>query len=178
MKRRTLLTLAVAIACADVLAHGHTPQKVVKEWTVHAEPAKTWALVKDFGAIGRWHPAVAGVELAERDDAAAGGKVAQRTIALKDGGRLVEKLREVNDAEMKVDVRLVETTLPVSDYRSVMQVKAGPGPGESTVTWSGRFYNKADSGDAKPGEDDKAAIAAITAWYDAGAEGLRKAVEP
>jgi hypothetical protein len=90
---------------------------------------------------------------------------------------MIEKLREVNDAEMKIDYKMVETSLAVSNYRAVMQVKAGPGAGESTLTWTARFYNKANSMEAKPGEDNPAANAAINALYDAGVTGIKNAVE-
>lgn len=180
MNRRQLLLAIAVLASTTAHAHGPSPQKVIKEWTVHAAPAQTWALVKDFAAIGRWNPAVAGVEVEERDDpdSDSGGRLPLRVITLKDGGQLVEKLRETNEDEMKVDIKMVDTSLPISNYRSVMQVKAGPGDGESTITWTARFYNKANSMEAKPGEDNKAAVAAINAWYDAGVEGFGKAVAP
>lgn len=78
---------------------------------------------------------------------------------------------------MKLEYRIVEGVLPVSGYRAIMQVKAGPGAGESTVTWTGRFYNKANSMEAKPGEDNPTAVAAINGIYDAGIAGLKKLLE-
>lgn len=158
-------------------AHGPSPQKVVKEVVIKAEAAKVWAVVKDFGGLHKWHPAVADTKLEERKDTESDATLTHRIITLKEGGSIIEKQREANDADMKLDYKMVEGTIPVSNYRAVMQVKAGPGAGESTLTWTGRFYNKANSMEAKPGEDNPAANAAINGIYDAGVAGLKKLLE-
>ena len=41
---------------------------------------------------------------------------------------------------MQLKYEIVESTLPFTDYYSVMKVKPGANPGETTVTWMGRFY--------------------------------------
>jgi len=174
------LIAMLATACMLPLsasAHGPSPQKVVKETAIKAEPAKVWAVLKDFGGIHKWHPAVADTKLEQRKDADSDAMLPHRILTLKDGGSIVEKLREANDADMKLDYKMVEGTIPVSNYRAVMQVKAGPAAGESTLTWTGRFYNKANSMEAKPGEDNPTANAAINSIYDAGLAGLKKLLE-
>ncbi len=174
------LLIILATACLFPLtasAHGPSPQKVVKEIIIKAEPAKVWAAIKDFGGIHQWHPAVADTRLEQRKDADSDAMLSHRILMLKDGGSIVEKLREASDAEMKLDYKMVEGTIPVSNYRAVMQVKAGPAVGESTLTWTGRFYNKANSMEARPGEDNPAANAAINGIYDAGLAGLKKLLE-
>lgn len=170
----------LVLACMMPLAasaHGPSPQKVVKEAVFKAEPAKVWAVVKDFGGLHKWHPAVADTKLEARKDTESDATLTHRIITLKDGGSIVEKLREANDTDMKLDYKMVEGTIPVSNYRAVMQVKAGPGAGESTLTWTGRFYNKANSMEAKPGEDNPTANAAINGIYDAGLAGLKSLLE-
>ncbi len=174
--------LLAMIALAGLLpwsahAHGPSPQKVVKEVVIKAEPAKVWAALKDFGGIHKWHPALADTRLEQRKDTESDATLTHRILTLKDGGSIVEKLREANDADMKLDYKMVEGTIPVSNYRAVMQVKAGPGAGESTLTWTGRFYNKANSMEAKPGEDNPTANAVINAIYDAGLAGFKKMLE-
>lgn len=176
--KKILMMLAVAgLFPFSAAAHGPSPQKVVKEVVIKAEPAKVWAVVKDFGSIKLWHPAVADVKLEDRKDLESDATLQHRIITFKDGGSIVEKLREANDADMKIDYKMVEGTIPVSNYRAVMQVKPGPGSGESTLTWTGRFYNKANSMEAKPGEDNPAANAAINGIYDAGLAGLKTLLE-
>jgi hypothetical protein len=173
----------LAMACLfPISAHAHGPsgQKVVKEFVVKAEPAKVWALVKDFGAIGKWHPDVTNVKLEDRKDVESDKVLVHRLVTLKNGTAFLEKLREVNDADMKMDFKLVDgedSTIAVSNYRTVLQVKAGPAAGESTVTLTARFYNKANTMEAPAGADNPAANKAINELYDASAVGLQKALE-
>lgn len=177
MKRLMIMLATACLFPLTASAHGPSPQKVVKETVIKAEPAKVWAVLKDFGGIHKWHPAVADTKMEQRKDADSDAMLPHRILTLKDGGSIVEKLREASDADMKLDYKMVEGTIPVSNYRAVMQVKAGPGAGESTLTWTGRFYNKANSMEAKPGEDNPTAVAAINGIYDAGLAGLKRMLE-
>lgn len=174
---RFFLLMLAALLPLQAAAHGPSPQKVVKEVVIRAEPAKVWAAVKEFGSMHKWHPAVASTTVEERKDTESEAVLLHRTLILKDGGKVIEKLREVNDADMKIDYKMVEGTIPVSNYRAVMQVKAGPGAGEATLVWTGRFYNKANSMEAKPGEDNPTANAAINGIYDAGLAGIKAMLE-
>jgi hypothetical protein len=89
----------------------------------------------------------------------------------------LEKETINSDADMKLEYRMVEGILPVSGYRSVITVKAGAAANESTVTWTGRFYNKANDVHPKHGEDNETAVKAIEAFYDAGLPNLKKWLE-
>lgn len=180
MKKFLLLLASVCFIPMSAFAHGPSPQKVVKEVTIQAEPAKVWALVKDFGAIQTWHPDVVSVKTDTRTDAETGAALLHREVVLKNGNAFLEKLREVNDASMKIDYKMLEakeSTIPVSNYRTVMQVKAGATAQESIVTITARFYNKANSMEAPPGQDNPTANKAINELYDAAAIGLKKALE-
>lgn len=178
MKRWMLMALAFVAFTAH--AHGPSGQKVVKEVVIKAAPEKVWQAIKQFDAIKQWHPNIAELKLEDRKDAETGNTLPFRAIKMKDGVTLLEKLREASDEEMKIDYKLVdgaESSIAVSNYRSVMQVKAGPGAGESTVTWTARFYNKANTMEAPAGQDNPAANAAINSFYNAGAEGLKAYLE-
>ncbi len=180
MKKFLLLLVGVCFIPTSAFAHGPSPQKVVKEVTIKAEPAKVWALVKDFGAIQTWHPDVVSVKTDTRIDAETGAALLHREVVLKNGNAFLEKLREVNDASMKVDYKMLEakeSTIPVSNYRTVMQVKASATQQESIVTITARFYNKANSMEAPPGLDNPTANKAINELYDAAVFGLKQALE-
>lgn len=177
MKLKHLLAVSIlGLAIHATAAVAPSQQKVIKEVTIQAEPAKVWILVKDFGAIHQWHPAVASTQLEMRKDDS-GADVQHRLLTLKGGGTILEKLVGAPDADMKLEYRIVEGVLPVSGYRSIIQVKAGATPSETVVTWTGRFYNKAYSVHAPAGEDNAAAIAAVEGVYDAGLAGLKSAIE-
>ena len=54
-----LALLALTVLPLTVMAHGPSPQKVEKSVVIKAAPAKVWAMVKDFGNMQAWHPAIA-----------------------------------------------------------------------------------------------------------------------
>lgn len=170
--KRLLASIAVAMLPFTAAAHGPSPQKVEKSVTIKAEPAKVWALVKDFGNMQKWHPAVASTKLEKKGDETF------RLLTLKDGGTIYEKLRAADDAGMQLKYEIVEGVLPVADYYSVMTVKPGPGAGETTVTWMGRFYRVYKLNPPIPaGQDDESALKAVNGVYDAGLANLKKVAE-
>jgi hypothetical protein len=180
MKKQLAIFALVILLPLAAHAHGPSGQKVVKEVVIKAEPAKVWALLKDFCSVQQWHAQVASCKLETLKDEESGNPLPHHLMTLKEGGSLLEKLREANDAEMKLDYKMVDgtqSTIAVSNYRAVMQVKAGPVAGESTVTWTARFYNAANTMEAPPGRDNPAANAAINSYYDAGLAGLKKLLE-
>jgi hypothetical protein len=120
------------------------------------------------------------VKIENRIDAESGKEMPYRLVTLKNGTMFLEKLREANDADMKLDYKMVdgkESTIAVSNYRTVAQVKAAPTAGQSIVTLTARFYNKANTMEAPAGADNPAANKAINELYDAAAVGLQKALE-
>lgn len=176
MKYSLILFTLVLASLSSAHACGPTPQKVSKEITIHAPPDKVWAVVNDFGGVAKWNTQIANVRTKEAVDET--GKPTQyREIILKDGGIILDKLHETPAAEMKQDVRIENTTLPISQYRGVMTVKQGENPDDSVVIWTGRFNNQANLMDPPAGQDNATAIAAISKFYDAGLEGLKKVIE-
>lgn len=177
MKLLSILFSTVMLLPLSVnAANAPTQQKVIREVIIKAEPAKVWAMVKDFGGIHQWHPAVESTKTETKADQD-GVELPHRLLTLKGGGTILEKQTISSDADMKLEYKIVEGVLPVSGYRAVMQVKAGPAEGETTVTWTGRFYNKANDVNPKPGEDNETAIKAVEAVYDAGLPNLKKVIE-
>lgn len=177
--KRFLIASLICLMPFSVHAHGPSGQKVAKEFEVKAQPAKVWELLKDFGAIGKWHPDVTDVKTETKKDAESGKDLLHRKVTLKNGTTFLEKLREANDAEMKLDYKMVDgadSTIAVSNYRTVAQVKPD-NLGGSIVTLTARFYNKANTMEAPPGQDNPAANKAINELYDAAAVGLKKALE-
>jgi hypothetical protein len=99
-----------------------------------------WAKIGDFCGIAKWHPAI------EKCVLSADGK--QRTLSLKGGGTVVEKLEKRDDAAHSYTYSIVEGPLPVANYVSTISVAAA-GTG-STITWSGKYDAKgASDADAK-----------------------------
>ena len=168
-----LLALATFTALPlTAAAHGPTPQKVEKSIVIKAPPAKVWAMVKDFGNMHAWHPAIASTKLEKKGDET------HRTLTLKSGGDINEKLRSVDDKDMKLKYEITGGVAPVADYNAVMTVTAGPAAGESTVTWVGRFYRTYKLNPPIPaGQDDETALKFVTGVFDGGLANLKKVLE-
>jgi hypothetical protein len=175
--KKILALIALSVVSFTAAAHGPTPQKVEKSITIKADQAKVWAIVKDFGNMQKWHPAVATDKVEQKKDE--NGEMATfRTLTLKSGGTIVEKLRSSDDKDMKLKYEIVSSQLPFTDYNSTMTVTKGEAAGETTVTWVGRFYRLYKLNPPIPaGQDDKSAIDAVTGIYDAGLANLKKVAE-
>jgi hypothetical protein len=115
-----------------------------------------WAKIGDFCGIGNWHPAI--------EKCALSADAKTRTLSLKGGGTIVEKLEKRDDAAHSYSYSIVEGPLPVANYMSTISVaKEGAG---STITWSGKY-------DAK-GASDADAKKTIDGVYQAGVDALVK----
>ncbi|WP_317615585.1 SRPBCC family protein [Candidatus Methylopumilus universalis] len=101
-----------------------------------------------------------------------------RTLTLKSGGKVVERLKGIDEEAMKLKYEILEGAVPVADYNSFIVVAKGSGPNESSVTWVGRFYRVYKlNPPIPPGQDDETAIKAVTEMYDSGLPALKKLAE-
>ncbi|EBA05599.1 SRPBCC family protein [Sagittula stellata] len=174
MKRRHFLMTAAAAGLVPgmALAHGPTRQKVTVTTEVAADPAEVWAAVGDFQDMS-WHPAVVS------STGENGNEIdATRDLYLSDQGADGPLLKEVlykYDAEkMTYSYRIREDNvevLPVTNYSSHLTVKPRDGGG-SIVEWRGAFYRGYPNNDPPEELNDEAAIAAVTAVYQAGLDAL------
>lgn len=175
--KKFLALIALTALSFNAAAHGPSPQKVEKSITIKAAPAKVWAMVKDFGNVHAWLPPVASTKLEQKKDEN-GEMGTYRTLTLKDGGVINEHLKSIDDQAMKIKYEIVGGVAPVKDYNSYIVVTAGPGAGESTVTWTGRFYRLYSlNPPIPPGQDDETAIKFVEGVYDAGLPNLKKVLE-
>lgn len=139
---------------------------VKKSVSINATADAVWAKVANFGDLGAWHPAVAKTVIVEGKDNEVGAK---RELTLQDGGKINETLTAYNAKKKTMSYIITSGVLPVSDYQSVITVKAA-GKNKSVVTWVGNF---------KPAKDQtmKTAEDAISGVYDGGLANLKKITE-
>ena len=170
---RSLIAAGLLLATTLTWAHGPTRQKVTETVTINAAPEAVWAVVKDFDKLQAWHPAV------ENSTATQGNAVeSERTLMLKGGGKVVEKLESWSEADRKFSYRMREAgPIPVSNYSSTLAVKPGPGAGTTVVEWRGAFYRGYPNNDPPPDKNDDAAVAAVTGIYKAGLANLKEMLE-
>ncbi len=103
-----------------------------------------WKIIGDFCGIGEWHPAVEKCEMSEAD----GAKL--RTLSLKGGGTIVEKLEAWDDAKHSYTYSIVESPLPVANYTSTLSTKADD-DGGAGIKWTGSFEAAGASDDEAKG---------------------------
>lgn len=91
---RFLAALMALLASTLVFAHGPSRLKANETITLKASPDVVWAKVKDFTQLQAWHPAI------ESSTATAGSEVGSvRTLKVKGGGEVIEKLEKISDEE-------------------------------------------------------------------------------
>jgi hypothetical protein len=132
----------------------------IKVDAAKAESERTalWAKIGGWCAISEWHPAIAKCE--ESKD----GDVVFRTLTLKDGGVIKEKLLEKGTTSYQYEI--IESPLPVKNYTAMFSVVPDDDDtDEINVLWSATF-------DAN-GQDDKAARQVIDGIFKAGMESIK-----
>jgi len=186
MKKFLVLIVAALVALPMISsAHGPSRQQVKEKITINASPEKVWAMVKDFEALDKWHPAVASVEM--KDD-----KTRVLTLASEGNPTITEELQKVDDEKMMLvykikEMSVVKTitfnskdtpyfTLPVATYKSWITVKAVDGGSE--VQWKSKFYRSfMDNPPVPEGQSDKDAVNSIKGVITAGLENLKVVME-
>lgn len=107
---------------------------------VDSDSKRVWDVLKQFGGISKWHPAIP-VSLIEGDqpDGLVG---CVRRLTLQDGAILRERLLAVDESQLTFSYRFEEAPLPVDDY--VMIVKLIPlcGQGKTVIQWQATFDNR------------------------------------
>ncbi len=170
--KKNIFGIFLAFVSFSVFAHGPSPQKVEKSIIINASPDKVWAIVKDFGGFQKWEPLVTDIKLEKK------GEDTLRTLTLKSGGKVIERLKGIDEEAMKLKYEIIEGAVPVADYNSFIVVSKGSNPNESNVTWVGRFYRVYKLNPPIPaGQDDESALKAVNEIYDAGLPALKKLAE-
>lgn len=156
------LVLAAAAMPADAasLAVGKKAEINVDAKAMAAERTRLW---KEFGgwcAIETWHPAIAKCEESKE------GADTFRTLTLKDGGTIKEKLLESVDNRYKYAI--IESPLPVKNYEAQFALTPDDDDeDEINFAWSAVF-------DPADGKDPKDVRGVIDGIFKAGMENIKK----
>lgn len=126
--------------------------------TVPAPADAVWNELRSFEGIESWLPMI------EHSEVRGHGAGATRVCTTVDGGRLVERLEEVDDGERRLVYTIQEAAMPLQDYRSTMRVLTD-GTNASTVVWSATFVAPDDAAEQLE--------ATMRGVYESGLDGLR-----
>jgi Polyketide cyclase / dehydrase and lipid transport len=151
----------ILIALAAVIAWTAAAEaiEVKKRREAPGTPEGVWKVVGEFCAIKNWHPAVA-----ECEETTEGGDVF-RTLTLKDGGKIKEKLTEKTDTSYSYVI--LESPLPVENYKATLMVGKDDEPERIEIVWKSQF-------DAKEGTSDADAKKVVTGIFNDGVAGIKK----
>lgn len=185
--KKLLQFAAAAMAFVPMLsaAHGPTRQSVEETVVINAPVEQVWEMVKDFGAMDKWHPAVKKVEVKDDNfrvltlDADGDPTITEEITKVDDDKRtLIYKIEEMSVVKT-IEFNSNEVpyyTLPVNNYKSWMYVSEVD---EGTqVKWRGKFYRSFMNNPPVPeGLSDEDAVNAITGVYTTGLENLKNIME-
>ena len=130
--------------------------KVSMNTKLNVSADEAWRLIGGFNALPDWHPSVEKSELTEEGQT--------RTLSLAaGGGTIVEKLERMDDGSRTYSYSIVDSPLPVADYRSTIKV-SGEGD-DCTLEWSSEF-------EPVGGENEE--TDAVREIYQAGFDNLKK----
>lgn len=153
----TAATFCAALVSATVTATAAGAVEVRQVVELPAPPAAVWAKVGEWCAIKDWHPAVANCTA---------DKKGFRTLTLKDGGKIVEKLTKTGKTSYSYDI--TDGPLPVKNYTATLNAKRDSN-GNTDLVWTAKF-------DAAKGKSDQEAEAAIKGIFESGLANIKKTV--
>ncbi|MEO5837547.1 MAG: SRPBCC family protein [Acidimicrobiales bacterium] len=104
--------------------------EVTRTGTINAAPEKVWATIADFGSAHTYFPSIVECTLV------GSGIGARRHLVTDDGGTTISELIELDDAQMAMGYRVIESSVPIEDYSSRLVVR--PAARGCEVTYSSR----------------------------------------
>jgi Polyketide cyclase / dehydrase and lipid transport len=126
------LSFVPAVAFAASLVSAKKLEVDVDETKTEAERMALWEKIGGWCAIAEWHPAITKCEESKEGD------VEFRTLTLKDGGVIKEKLLERGTATYKYEI--IESPLPVKNYTAMFSVTPDDDDlDEINVLWSATY---------------------------------------
>lgn len=112
-------------------------ERIYVSQIVRADADAVWAVVRDFNGLPDWHPAIA--DSAIENDRAADSVGCVRSFHLTDGGHIREQLTGLSDPDRRMDYIILESPMPVSDYRARIEVRPVTEDKASFVAWTAAF---------------------------------------
>jgi mxaD protein len=168
-----LTALFIGLTCSMLWAHGATPIKIEEKIEIHAKPEALWQIIGGFAQISAWNPSVTS-SVAASDDR----QGQERVMTLKSGGKMTDALTEYDAGKMTYSYRRVDDDVqifPVSFYSATISLS--PTATGTEVDWVGKFYRGDTSNEPPENLNDEVATKAMTDFFEAGLNNLKKLAE-
>ena len=139
-----------------IFAHGPTRQKVSESVTINADFSEAWTLISDLRDIGQWHSLYKSIEKKGEDP---------QPLSMFSRESGVVQILTLDSEKKLFKYRLKKPGgLPVNNYSARLRLEKVES-GKVKITYKGAFYRKYLNNDPPPGENDEAAIEAVTKMY-------------
>lgn len=181
------LFIASLLLSVSVESHGLTREKSQEQVVVNVTAEKAWQRIKNFSDLS-WHPLVKKVVMLKGGNK----KGSIRSVMLKNGSIINEKLKKYQPNKMRYDYEIVNMSmvktiqhlgndiavkvLPVSDYSASIRV-VEKGKNQSIVTWKGTYYRGFMNSNPPEELNEIAAKKAVSGVYRAGLDNLKVLLE-
>jgi Polyketide cyclase / dehydrase and lipid transport len=104
---------------------------------INAPIDQVWAHIRDFNGLAQWHPAVAKSEIDGGGPSDRVGCV--RVLTLQDGGVIRERLLEMSDLGHHYSYSILESPLPVANYRATLRLRRISDGDRTYAEWNATF---------------------------------------
>lgn len=104
---------------------------------VNADADHVWRVLKQFGQISTWHPAISQSEIEDGVSDGLAGCV--RRLTLQDGGVLREQLLTMDDPRRSLSYRFLESPLPLDNYVANVSLVPLTDQATTVIQWTASF---------------------------------------
>ena len=112
---------------------------------IDAPIEQVWNRIRDFDGLPNWHPGVATSKIEGGQPSDQVGCV--RVLTLQDGAPIRERLLEMSDLGHHYSYSILESPLPVANYRATLRLRRISDGNRTFAEWSASF-------DANPAEKE------------------------
>jgi len=111
--------------------------EIYRSDVIRAQASRVWSLIRDFNALPLWTPFVA-------DSRIEGGMPSDRVgcvrnFRLRDGGTIRERLLMLDDAGYACTYSILDSPMPVEDYRATLRLHPVVRDKTCFAEWSAEF---------------------------------------
>jgi hypothetical protein len=110
--------------------------RVSSSTVIEAPVDAVWALLENFANVSRWHPDVLESRIENGGTGKRPGDV--RSIKLRDGTPVREKLLAISDESRNYTYSVIEAPLPIRNHSSTVSLSATP-DNRTAITWVAEF---------------------------------------
>lgn len=111
--------------------------KVYRSTVLDAPADRVWRDLRDFNGIADWHPSIVSSRIENGQPADKVGCV--RSVQLKDGARVREKLLALSDYDYTCTSAILESPLDLSGYVATLRLFPVTEGNRCFVEWSAEF---------------------------------------